>query len=173
VMVDGDMLTAFEILNRQLRERERPRLCSVVCVSFGSDGEASVVSAGHPLPLLVSGGEVREVGMPGALLGALDDPQWSPVRFAVAPGEELVAYTDGIVEARGNGERFGRERLGALLGRAGTPAETVQRVGDAIDAFGEVINDDAALLVLRREPDAEPLPPPDLRVAQPIAEGVE
>jgi len=154
-MIDGDILAALEILNTELRGREDVRLCSVACVSFGSATEATVVSAGHPLPLLLSGGTIREVGLPGSLLGALEKPQWSPVRFAVSPGEELAVYTDGVVEARRDGERFGRERLGSLLRRLGSPGETVQGVDDALDAFAATIEDDAAMLVLRRELEGE------------------
>jgi serine phosphatase RsbU (regulator of sigma subunit) len=153
-MINGDIQAAFRILNRQLRARERPRLCSVLCVTFGSGPEATVVSAGHPLPLQVASGTVREVGLPGSLLGALEEPQWSPVRIPVQRGEELVMYTDGVVEARGNGERFGRERLAALIRRSGDPAATVQRIGEAIERLGEQVNDDAAMVVLRRDREA-------------------
>jgi serine phosphatase RsbU (regulator of sigma subunit) len=105
------------------------------------------------------------------LLGALDDPQWSPVRFAVSPGEELVIYTDGVVEARQDGERFGRERLGSLLRRIGDPGDAVRRVGEAIDEFAEVVQDDAAMLVLRREGTGERGPETD--APEPVAEEVE
>jgi PAS domain S-box-containing protein len=155
VMLESDPLAALEILNTQLRGRRDARLCSVVWVSFGSGREVSVVSAGHPLPLLVSDGSVREVGLPGTLLGALEEPQWSPVRVEIARGEELVVYTDGVIEARREDERFGRERLGALLTRPGSPGDLVKRVGDAIDSFGAVPNDDAAMVVLRREQEAD------------------
>jgi sigma-B regulation protein RsbU (phosphoserine phosphatase) len=92
--------------------------------------------------------------LPGSLLGALEEPQWSPVRVSVERGEELVMYTDGVVEARRNGERFGRERLGSLIRRIGDPAATVQRIGEAIDEFGELVSDDAAMVVLRRDREA-------------------
>jgi PAS domain S-box-containing protein len=151
-ILDGDLPAALEIINAQLRGRDRARLCSVACVRFGSGDEATVISAGHPLPLLSSAGDVREVGLPGSLLGALEAPQWSPVRFAVAPGDELTIDTDGVIEARQDGgQRFGRERLASLLRGVGRPGDAVQQVGDAIDAFAGAIQDDAALVVLRRE----------------------
>jgi GAF domain-containing protein len=171
--LNGDVLPALEILNAELRRRQNARLCSVVCVTIGSEAEASVVSAGHPLPLLASGGTMREVGLPGSLLGALDDPQWSPVRFVVSPGEELVIYTDGVVEARRDGERFGRERLGSLLRRVGDPGDAVRRVGEAIDEFAETVQDDAAMLVLRREPVEEARSRSDAGAPEPVAEEVE
>jgi PAS domain S-box-containing protein len=155
VMIDGDLLGALRLLNRELRRRPQARLCSAVCVSFGDGDEAEVVSAGHPLPLLVSDTEeVREVGVPGSLLGALQEPQWSPVRFSVTPGEELVIYTDGVVEARGNGQRFGHGRLRELVAGFASPGDAVRGVGEAIDAFAEEIQDDAAMVVLRRDATA-------------------
>ena len=168
-MIDGDLIKAFEIVNRQLRARDRPKLCSVLCITFGSAAEATVVSAGHPLPLLVRAGVPREVGLPGSLLGALDQPQWSPVRFAFDPGAELVAYTDGVVEARRNEDRFGRERLAKLLASAGSPADVVERVGEALDRFAETIQDDAALLVLRRDREGAAGEATDTQIRQEIA----
>ncbi len=170
-MVDGDLLRALDLLNDELRSRPRPRLCSAVCVSFGAGDQATVVSAGHPLPLLVSDGSVREVGLPGSLLGALESPRWSPVRFTVDPGEELVVYTDGVVEARSDGQRFGRERLGSVLRGLGGPGDEVRRVGEAIDSFTEKIQDDAAMVVLRRE--RQPSGTPESRIPQGVAEEVE
>jgi PAS domain S-box-containing protein len=171
-MVDGDLLGAFRLLNDELRRRSRARLCSAVCIGFGNDEQASVVTAGHPLPLLVSEGEVREVGLPGSLLGAFEEPQWSPVRFTVGPGEELVIYTDGVVEARSNGKRFGRERLRELLSRFGSPGDAVREVGEAIDSFAEKIEDDAAMVVLRREQPQRRITAPK-RAAAPVAETLE
>jgi GAF domain-containing protein len=151
----GGLLAALDILSAELHNRERPLRCSVACVTFGTGPEATVVAAGHPLPLLVSEEGIREVGLPGSLLGALEEPDWSPVRFTVSRGEKLVIYTDGIVEARRSKERFGRERLRSLLDRVADPAEIVRRVGTAIDDFAETIQDDAAFVVMRRESGAE------------------
>jgi hypothetical protein len=84
----------------------------------------------------------------------------------VSPGEELAVYTDGVVEARRDGERFGRERLGSLLRRLGSPGETVQRVDDALDAFAVTVEDDAAMLVLRRGLEGELAQPCSRRVQE-------
>ena len=154
-MLQGDVLQAFRLLNPALRERsERSEhsLCSVACVSLSPHGGATVVSAGHPLPLLVGNGMVQEVGRPGSLLGALQEPEWDPLQLDLSAGDQLILYTDGVVEARGDGGRFGRERLGSMLLRAETPRQVVRRVEAALDAFADPADlDDAALLALRRE----------------------
>ncbi len=150
-MIDGDLLQAFRILNRQLRARERPMLCSVVCLTLGPGAEAAVVSAGHPLPLVVSEGVSREVGLPGSLLGALEDPQWSPVRFMRRARRGACR----LHRRRGRGAAQRRplrpRAAGGPLAPPGGPAEVVQRVGEAIESFAETVQDDAAMLVLRRD----------------------
>ena len=145
------------VLNRALlAERTGERLASVVCVQIEPDGEGLdlVVSVGgHPLPLLVGvDGAVREVGRFGQLLGVDDTHRASDVRAQLAPGELLVLYTDGVVEARGPNGVFGEDRLRSLLtelaGQA--PTRVVQRVEAAVlAASGGRARDDLAIVALR------------------------
>jgi serine phosphatase RsbU (regulator of sigma subunit) len=71
----------------------------------------------------------------------------------LAPGEALVLYTDGVVEARSpEGLFFGEERLMALLrSSAGLDAPTIaSRIEEAVLNFQEqAARDDIAVLVLR------------------------
>ena len=85
----------------------------------------------------------------------------------------MVLYTDGVVEARSNGQRFGRRRLGSLLRSIAGPGDAVRRVGEAIDAFAETIQDDAAMLVLRREAEQTPVEEPEMETPTALAEDVE
>ncbi len=74
--------------------------------------EAVVYLAGHPHPMLIKAGRALPVGDPGPLLGVVDEPSWRGVTVEIEPGDQLVLYTDGVIEARGDGgERFGAERL--------------------------------------------------------------
>jgi serine phosphatase RsbU (regulator of sigma subunit) len=67
------------------------------------------------------------------------------------PGETLVLYTDGVTDTRGSNERFGQDRLAAVLEAAGRDADEIAgRVDEALQAFQEgPQRDDVALLVLR------------------------
>jgi serine phosphatase RsbU (regulator of sigma subunit) len=147
------------VLNRALlAERPGERLASVACVGLepepGGDGLGLTVSvAGHPLPLLISAdGDVREVGRFGRLLGVDDDHAGTDVEDRLGPGEVLVLYTDGVVEARGPGGIFGEERLRSLLGEmAGeAPTRVVERIeGAVLAASGGRMRDDVAIVALR------------------------
>jgi serine phosphatase RsbU (regulator of sigma subunit)/PAS domain-containing protein len=150
------------VLNRALlAERTGERLASVACVGVERAGDGAgldiVVSvAGHPLPLLVSAsGEVREVGRFGQLLGVDEPHHATDVRDRLEPGDMLVLYTDGVVEARGPGGLFGEDRLQALLGElAGqAPTRVAQRIESAVlAASGGRPRDDLAVVALRVKP---------------------
>jgi sigma-B regulation protein RsbU (phosphoserine phosphatase) len=59
---------------------------------------------------------VREVAENGLMLGAFDTATYGMAVHPLQPGDRLVLYTDGIMEAsNGAAEEFGRERLSALL----------------------------------------------------------
>jgi serine phosphatase RsbU (regulator of sigma subunit) len=75
-------------------------------------------SAGHPHPLLVRPGreEVRPLTAQGFLLGVLPDEVYREREVRREPGDRVVFFTDGLIEARNEiGELYGTERLTACL----------------------------------------------------------
>ncbi len=76
-----------------------------------------------------------EVTNADPVLGAFADVEWRIGESAVEPGQQLVLVTDGIIEAAGEGGRFGEERLRAELAGAGNPAHAVQRLEGALQLF--------------------------------------
>ena len=117
------------------------------------------VNAGHPAPLLIRGGRlIRQLEtepQPPLGLGHLLPEE--PLRAAqeqLEPGDLVVLYTDGVVEARSpDGEFFGVERLAELIVRhlAGglAPSETMRRVvRELLLHHGEQLTDDATVLML-------------------------
>ncbi|HEX2049387.1 MAG TPA: SpoIIE family protein phosphatase [Actinomycetota bacterium] len=108
--------------------------------------------AGHPPPLRyrAEDGSVEVVDPSGGLIGAFEGQEFSAATLALAPGDLLVAYTDGLVDARRGGELYGRERLEAAIARlapGATPEELTRRIYEDATDFGEV-NDDAVVFVL-------------------------
>lgn len=104
-----------------------------------SRGAVSVCNAGHPPPLLYRDGAFLELGGAGVLLGRFADVRYAAVTTDLLPGDRIVAYTDGIPEARNaREEQFGEERLRELI-RAGASAKRVLTAvqawrGDSDDA---------------------------------------
>ena len=61
------------------------------------------------------GGEVEPVGEPGSVLGWVPDPKLLDVTFELGDLESLVLYTDGVTEARTDGDQYGLGGLAELL----------------------------------------------------------
>ena len=133
------------------------QFCTVACARLEpADGgcELGVARGGHPAPLVVrADGSVEVLAPPGRALGIFPDPGLEVQKVSLRPGDAVVFYTDGIVEARGpDGSFFGEERLRALLRScAGLSAPAIaQRLRDVTLEYGEGnARDDLAVLVLR------------------------
>jgi sigma-B regulation protein RsbU (phosphoserine phosphatase) len=118
-------------------------------------GDLDYCNAGHPQPLLLRSGEASSPSE-GALhlpLVSIQRP-YCTGRMTMQPGDRLVLYTDGVVEAEASdGARFGEKRLLDVLRPVdGEPAETmVHRAFAALEAFAGLDRrpEDLAVLALR------------------------
>ncbi|WP_231932535.1 PP2C family protein-serine/threonine phosphatase [Micromonospora rifamycinica] len=114
-----------------------------------------VAGGGHPSPLVVrADGSVVEVRVGGMPIGAFASATFAQAEVRLAPGELLLAYTDGVTEARGGAaavEMFGEHRLRrALATLSGLPPGTVvDRLLRLVDEWlGGESHDDIAMLAI-------------------------
>jgi serine phosphatase RsbU (regulator of sigma subunit) len=118
------------------------------------DGGVAVAGAGHPAPRIVGGdGAVTSLDAHGLVLGVELDQSYEDVHGRLEPGDAVVLYTDGVLEARRDGELYGEERLDRLLAERVSlpPAELAQAVLDDCRAFADgELADDCAVVVVRR-----------------------
>jgi two-component system CheB/CheR fusion protein len=125
---------------------------ALIVILDPATGEAVLASAGHPPPVRLSeaGCDVLEP-QPGPPLGAFE-PAYVPRRFSLARGDALVLYTDGVIEARRNGELFEEQRLvEALCGHGHRdPQMLVDRLRAAVVKFTDALRDDLHIVALRR-----------------------
>jgi serine phosphatase RsbU (regulator of sigma subunit)/anti-sigma regulatory factor (Ser/Thr protein kinase) len=147
----GDPRAALDELNHALRRRTSLSLCTVAAVALPQElpGLASVVLAGHPPPLLVRDGTVLALGRTGPLLGAVEAAEWRAEPVEICPGDTLVLYTDGVLDAAlSGGERFGETRLRELVARTGhDPGGLVAALDEALAPLR--LRDDVAVLAIR------------------------
>jgi PAS domain S-box-containing protein len=139
-------------LDEALRARRTTSLCTALCVRL-EPGRAVLSSAGHPPALLADrGGDLREVPEPGPLLGAWEDAAWPETAVDMGPDQLLLLYTDGVTEAVGEKDRYGTDRLKALLeaSAGAAPAELLHQLDTTIAEFqAGPRRDDIAALALR------------------------
>src|SRR5206468_12918464 len=119
-------------------------------------GGAAAGGAGQRGPAgPAAAGAVRARRAPaGPAVGLVPELTFGVGREWSGRGETLVAYTDGVVDARDPGdESFGEERLMALLaGSAATAQGLIDRVDASLGSFmaDAAQFDDVAMLVARR-----------------------
>ena len=120
----------------------------------GARGLVAGASAGHPAPrILLVDGSVRTLEAHGLVLGIDGGQEYEASSAELPPGASLVLYTDGVVEARRDGELYGDDRLDALLAeRRGLSARALDEAlaEDAREFAGGDLSDDLAVVVIRK-----------------------
>ena len=126
------------------------------------NGNFLYVNAGHPPPFHLSvSGEVTSLEEGGIVMGPLPAATYERGYCKVRPGELVVMYTDGIVEAHressGDPEEYGRDRLLDRVRslRDHSAEEIVDGIFDDVAEFcgGETANDDRTAVVIRYPED--------------------
>lgn len=112
------------------------------------------VNAGHNPPVVVHRDESLDRLEPsGAPVGLFPDATWHEKVMHLHPGDLILAYTDGVIEASSpSGQEWGIDGLllAAKASRTQSADELVRSILDSMDAFSEgVQNDDATVAVLR------------------------
>ena len=114
--------------------------------------EAQLSLAGHPQALCRrADGEIAAIGVPGTVLGVLDAVDLVDTDLVLQPGDALVLYTDGVVEARRGRAFYGEQRLRVLLAASGGTAAHIAEVieADVVAFTGGELTDDTAILIVR------------------------
>ncbi len=147
--------TVLNQTNAILRTR-LPRSVALVTAFLAIiDGDVlRYANAGHVPPFLVaSGGALSELPTTGLPLGIHDDLDHEERELALAPGALLFAATDGLMEARRDGELFGFDRVRELVAQhAGqlAPQELVELLRATAESWAEQLSDDVAIIALQR-----------------------
>jgi phosphoserine phosphatase RsbU/P len=113
-------------------------------------GELRYSAAGHPPMLILRSGEVTAVEENGLMLAAFSFATYLNAVSSLEPGDRILLYTDGILEASNAGrEEFGKERLQALLRQCGSLShnETADRIMSTVQGWAVTQEDDLTVLV--------------------------
>jgi sigma-B regulation protein RsbU (phosphoserine phosphatase) len=126
-------------------------------VRAGPFGEVELANAGHCRPALVRSGRstlIEEAGLP---LGLFCDSRYQTSPLRLEPGDSLVLYTDGVIEAHNReGGEYGTERLLAV---AAGPHRSADELASACVAdvrrflAGAARQDDLTVLAIHRTPE--------------------
>jgi sigma-B regulation protein RsbU (phosphoserine phosphatase) len=143
-------------VDQVVSQHESDKFCTLVVVRLRRDGDGwgtTVAVGGHPPPLLLRPDSTPTmIGARGPLLGLLPEVSFSEERIDLTPGDTLLLYTDGVTEARGDGDYFGDE--GLLSWASDQDVSDVSALVDAL--LAEVLSyqggkprDDIAIVAIR------------------------
>jgi sigma-B regulation protein RsbU (phosphoserine phosphatase) len=97
------------------------------------------INAGHNQPMLCrKSGALERLDAGGLPIGISADAPYQSGSVVLAPGDWLVIFTDGVVEAMNTrGDEYGEQRLLAIIagGSNTTPAEMMRRILADLDGF--------------------------------------
>ena len=144
--------------------QEMPANMFVTCLYGVLDtarGSFRFANAGHNLPYVRSNGEVGEFRATGMPLGLLPDMTYEEAEGVVGPGDSLLLYSDGFVEAHAqSGEMYGFPRLREAFAVDADGSDLVDHLLEDLHGFTGADweqEDDLTMVTLRRSAGAAPL----------------
>ncbi|MEW2624208.1 PP2C family protein-serine/threonine phosphatase [Streptomyces sp. NPDC048106] len=161
----ADLPEMVETVDRALAQWLPDQFCTgVVCQLDADTGVLRWSNCGHPAPLLIRGQRVLDK--------ALDSPPEPPMGLrallgpgvaravhetALEPGDRVLLYTDGVIEARRGGDEFGLDRFADFIIRSAAggqrPAEILRLlIHDILDHHNNKLTDDATILLIEWQP---------------------
>jgi serine phosphatase RsbU (regulator of sigma subunit) len=139
------------------RDRTDDRFLTAVYAHLDpATGALVTANAGHP-PMLVLRADrtVEQVAPRGPVLGVIAGAAYVDERIELAPGDAIVMYTDGVLDAGAPDRLLRPAELARIAsahadGPAAELADAIER--GALEAAAGAPRDDIAVLVLRRDP---------------------
>ncbi len=128
---------------------------TLFCGVARPSGQVEVCNAGHPPALWLRGDEVDEVPATGLPVGLFCDAAYAVRTLALAPGDTLLLYPDGLIESESAaGAAYGTDRLARLVAARGglSPEERVDACVADLKKFrgGPGIQDDVTIMAIHR-----------------------
>jgi len=145
--------SANNVITREIGEGKFITLAYLIYDSIG--GKLLMSNAGHPYPVhyVASAGKAHLIENVNVALGVLSDFNFSEAIERLAPGDVLVLYTDGLIEARRDSLFYGPERLMRLVEEVAplSVKGIVRAIVADVNEFAQgKLEDDIALNVFKR-----------------------
>ena len=115
------------------------------------------INAGHNNPILRrANGQIERLDVGGLPFGILPEAKYDSATVTLAPGDWLLIFTDGLVEAENaRQDEYGEARVLVELeaGRSFSPAESLKRLMSSLDRFvgNTPQHDDVTCMLLKAE----------------------
>ena len=120
-------------------------------------GTFDYINAGHNNPILRrANGQIERLDVGGLPFGILPEAKYESARVTLSPGDWMIIFTDGLVEAENaRQEEYGEARVLTVLeaGKSGTPVDLLNRMMADVDLFvgNTPQHDDVTCMLLKAD----------------------
>ncbi|MGH9395829.1 MAG: SpoIIE family protein phosphatase [Terriglobia bacterium] len=161
---DTDLAGLFRRINTFLCERTPPEMYATLFYGvLDPAGNFQFVNAGHVPPLHIrASGEVDSLHAPSFPLGMFQQATYEVMSVSLAPGDQILVFSDGLTEAQNEAEDLlGEARLKQLVQacamKGAPPEEVCASIVAAAEAFAGTVpqTDDLTVAILRYSPPAK------------------
>ncbi|WP_448375632.1 PP2C family protein-serine/threonine phosphatase [Fervidobacterium sp.] len=155
--ISSDMKRLAAQFDKMIHEDfETGRFITSIIFKISPEGHMEYVNAGHDPLYILRGNRIIKLESTGTPFGILGEGFYDVEDFELEKDDIIVAYTDGVVEARNiKGEEFGFERLQEIIlrNRYLKASDIVDKIMNAVFEFsaGMVQHDDTTVLVVKYE----------------------
>lgn len=120
-----------------------------------NSGKVDYINAGHFPPLIIKDKDIKEFPKGGAAFGLIPNADYNEESISLEPGETLIAYSDGVFEARNEkGMFFGMERFFQLIKNSSnnSPQQIGKYIISQLEQFvgDSPAADDISLIIMKR-----------------------
>ncbi len=162
VRIVPNLCEAVTLVNQDLSDRiEVGNFVTLFVALMSEDGKVEVVNAGHTPPRIFkkSTGEITTISAHGPALGMMDDFDYNELfAFTLEEGDVLLAFTDGITEARTLkapddflGEEGLEEMFRVQVGKATSARKLTEDLVAGVLAYcNDNTEDDMTMVAVRR-----------------------
>lgn len=150
------LLDTIKLTNRYIHENhyEAHMFATLfIAILDPQTGELVYINCGHNPPLLLENGELKQLMPTGPAVGLNLDSVFATAKINLTPQMLLLAYTDGIIEARNDaGIMFGSHGLHELMLQAKSAVALLDLVEAAVQQHiaAAPLSDDITMLALYR-----------------------
>ncbi len=122
---------AMKLNNIMCEDLEEDRFVTMALCCLSSSGEIEIVNAGHNPVLLSHAGKVEVLVAQDLPLGVVPDFEYHAHKIRLDPGDTILLYTDGVIEARNeSNEEYGLDRLIQVFNSVTN--SSVEKIADTI-----------------------------------------
>ena len=147
-----DLINAIKFLNHLFYTEGQLHGLSMTLIAAAinlESGKVDLVNVSHPHPLVVGKDGLRSLASVNKYLGRTEEIDLEYKEFQIEPGEQLIVYTDGLIENGDKKSQLKIRNLKKIFTSDNTPQENLEQLKPYLDKWDDHFYDDVTLVLYK------------------------